>query len=106
MDLLRNAYEKDMNFIQMKEISDFDEMEAKLLVKHAQINYEMLIEIYHYLQSRSKLYPWVDGPTIREDFIKELDILDAKTFNMAKFDVLLAQAKFSTRLEGKLDKRV
>ena len=43
---------------------------------------------------------------MREDFVKQLDILDAKTFNMAKFDVLLAQAKFSTRLDGKLDKRV
>lgn len=65
----------------------------------------MISEIYHWLQSRSKIYPWIDNYTFREAFIKQLNILDAATFNMAKFEVLMAQAKFSTRFEGKLDRR-
>ena len=76
-----------------------------MLLKHAQINYEMISETYHWLQSRSKLYPWIDDYTFRETFIKQLNVLDARVFNMSKFEVLMAQCKFSNRFEEKIDKR-
>ena len=65
----------------------------------------MLTEIYHWLQSKSKVYPWIDNYTFREFFIKKLNILDAHTFNMQKFEVLMAHAKFNDRLVGKIDPR-
>lgn len=49
MDLLRSSYDRDMSFMILNEITDNDEAEAKLLIKHSQINYEMLTEIYHFL---------------------------------------------------------
>ena len=34
-----------------------------------------------------------------------MDILDARFFNMAKFEVLMAHAGFGDRFEGKIDTR-
>ena len=47
-------------------------------MKHAMINYSMLVEIYHYLQCRSSVYPWVDADTFRTYFVKELDLISKK----------------------------
>ena len=105
LDNMRSSLEKDFSWCEIKEITNEDLHEEKILMKHTQINYEMISETYHWLQSRSKLYPWIDDFTFRETFIKHLDILDAKTFNMSKFEVLMAQAKFASRFENKIDKR-
>ena len=51
------------------------------------------------------MYPWIDDYTFRETFIKQLNVLDAKAFNMSKFEVLMAQAKFSNRFTNRLDSR-
>ena len=82
--------DRDIGWIEMKELTNDDEAEQKLILKHTMINYSMLSEIYHWLQSRSKMYPWIDNYTFRESFIKKLDMLDSATFNMAKFEVLMA----------------
>ena len=89
----------------MQDVSDEDRNEEKLILKHALIRYEMLTEIYHWLQSKSKAYPWIDNHTFREKFIKKLDVLDVKFFNMQKFEVLMSYAKFTSRFDGKLDPR-
>ena len=89
----------------MEDICNNDKNEEKLLLKHTQIKYEMLTEVYHWLQSRSRHYPWIDNYTFREQFIKKLDILDARFFNMSKFEVLMAHAGFGERFEGKIDQR-
>ena len=87
----------------MKDITNEDKHEERLILKHALIKYEMLTEIYHWLQSKSKLYPWIDNYTFREKFIKELNILDSKFFNLSKFEILMSYAKFSNRFDGKID---
>lgn len=67
------------------------------------INYQMLTETYHFLQSLSKAYPWIDNLTFREKFVKQMDILGEKDFNMRQFDVLLAQARFNRRFSDNYD---
>ena len=75
-------------------------------MKHTMINYSMLTEIYHYLQARSKCYPWIDNYTFRTHFIEKCDILgEGSNFNMNKFNVLMTKATYNERFDEKLDKK-
>ena len=95
----------DMGFIELKDIISAEPKEEKLLMKHTMMNYQMLTEIYHYLQSKSKSYPWIDNYTFRENFIAKMDILNTNgsSFNMRKFDVLMTKAKYTNRFKDKID---
>ena len=42
LDNMRVSLEKDLSWIEMKDITNNDEQEEKKLIKHTQINYEML----------------------------------------------------------------
>ena len=97
----------DMGFIELRDIISAEPKEEKLIMKHTMINYQMLTEIYHYLQSKSKSYPWIDNYTFRENFISKMDILntDGSSFNMRKFDVLMTKAKYTNRFKDKIDTR-
>ena len=66
----------------MDEVTHSDKQEEKVLLKHCNINYSMITEIYHWLQSKSKAFPWIDTYTFREYFIKDTNILGVKGFNM------------------------
>ena len=46
--------------------------------KHFMNNYPWLKEIYHYLQSKSKAYPWLDFYTLREEFTRRLNFASYK----------------------------
>ena len=99
---MRDSIQKDLALMDLKDIVNGDEAESKSIIKQAQVNYQMMIEIYHWLQSRSKLYPWIDNNTFRVSFIKKLKIINiSEGFNMSKFEVLLAQAQSSNRDKNK-----
>lgn len=53
MEVMRDSLQKDLALVDLKDFVDGDESEYKLIIKQAQVNYQMLLEIYHWLQSRS-----------------------------------------------------
>ena len=66
----------------------------------------MIKDVYHYLQSRSRVYPWIDHKTFRDEFLNKLGLYEENArFNMAKLDVIISSTKFSSRFDGKIDKK-
>ena len=105
---IRQALEYDTGFLELREITN-DANEDRLILKHATINYSMLTEIYHYLQCRSKAYPWIDTLTLHEQFIKEMDIISTDNsptpLNLHKFEVLMAQICYTNGWEERVESR-
>lgn len=104
-DTLISSYHKDLNFMDLKDITDLNGDEEEILLRHCVNNYEMIKDIYHWLQARSKIYPWVDNYTFREQFIKRLGFEDQGASSMSKVDVILSQVNFKDRFEGKIDRK-
>lgn len=104
-DTVTSSYHKDLNFMDLKDITDRDEEEEEILLKHCFNNYETIKDIYHWLQGRSRIYPWVDNYTFREQFIKRLGLDDKGSASMNKVDVILTQVNFKDRFEGKIDRK-
>lgn len=102
---LKASYERDTKILDLKDLTNNDSGVEENLVKHMVVNYQMLTETYHFLQSLSKAYPWIDNLTFREKFVKQMDILGdgANDFNMRQFEVLLAQARFNRRISENYD---
>lgn len=79
---IRASLEYDTSFLELRNITN-DTNEGRELMKHAGMNYSMLTEIYHYLQCRSKAYPWIDDDTFREHFINKMDIISAENTTLS-----------------------
>lgn len=71
---LRIAMELDLKNIAIFEFVGSDKQDANRLVQHLSDNYAGIKEIYTYLQGKSNQYPNIDFVTMRDDFIKKLEI--------------------------------
>ena len=103
---VRAAVEYDSGFLELGFLTDNDPSEERQLMKHVAMNYTMLTQIYHYMQCRSRAYPWIDNYTFREYFIDSMDILGTGgNFNLAKCDILMASLRYSPHWNSKVDSR-
>ena len=52
--------------------------QERLVKKTLVVHVPWMKEIYHYLQSKSKVFPWIDYYTFREEFLKKLKLANPR----------------------------
>ena len=78
----------DLKYIDIEGIINKDPNDKSELLKLFSQKYSVLKDIYNYLQGKSGQYPNIDMSTMRNHFIKCLDI-DLSHIHMSAYDVAL-----------------
>ena len=83
----------DRNHWHLKQLTDtpqdYSHLEALIVTE-----FPVLTDIYHYLQTKSKRYPWLDFYTVRKHFFKS----DSMPADLRRdiFDLSIAEADFDS----------
>jgi len=101
---LKRAFDNDMKHVNVKDITRNDAIEANALLRVAGSRFGELKEIFHYMQSLSRVYPRVDVNTLRTLFIEKLNI-DVRAVSLNKIEIVILQIYTTDQRKQRDDKK-